>query len=110
MTDFAGFILQRSLSNLDPSAKRLDEVIITLPGCKFTFTVEASDGHCRLQGYYERTIREHGEVCGDGKLGHVPVISPCVKYRRDCRSQRRDVKAAIVNETVAPVENSMFTT
>lgn len=49
----ADMILQRSLRELDPSRGSVDELIITLPSCKHTFTVETLDGHCGIQDYYE---------------------------------------------------------
>ncbi|KAL4078392.1 hypothetical protein V8B97DRAFT_2003617 [Scleroderma yunnanense] len=45
-------ILQRSLSDVDPDMKGLDDLLITIPSCGHTFTVETLDGHCSVSEYY----------------------------------------------------------
>ncbi|KAG1904255.1 uncharacterized protein F5891DRAFT_1206968, partial [Suillus fuscotomentosus] len=46
------FILQRTLSEVTPELNTLDEMLITIPSCKHTFTVETLDGHCSMNDFY----------------------------------------------------------
>ncbi|KAG2153743.1 uncharacterized protein EDB93DRAFT_1134566 [Suillus bovinus] len=46
------FILQRTLSEVTPESNTLDEMLITIPSCKHTFTVETLDGHCSMNDFY----------------------------------------------------------
>lgn len=48
------FILSQTLGEIPPEACALDELIITLPDCLHSFTVETLDGHCGMNEYYER--------------------------------------------------------
>lgn len=81
--------MQRELKELDPSQETLDEMTITLPGCKHTFSVETLDGHCRMS--------EHYQVDSGGKyIGIVPSHSSaelrqpptCPTCRQAIRSPR----------------------
>ncbi|KAL4078405.1 hypothetical protein V8B97DRAFT_1937181 [Scleroderma yunnanense] len=47
-------ILQRSLSDVDPDMEGLDDLLITIPSCGHTFTVETLDGHCSMSEYYRQ--------------------------------------------------------
>ncbi|KAG2106489.1 hypothetical protein BD769DRAFT_1654653 [Suillus cothurnatus] len=46
------FIMQRTLSEVVPELETLDEMLITIPSCKHTFTVETLDGHCSMNDFY----------------------------------------------------------
>jgi hypothetical protein len=46
------FIMQRTLSEVEPELGTLDEMTITIPSCKHTFTVETLDGHCGMSDFY----------------------------------------------------------
>jgi hypothetical protein len=45
-------IMQRTLSEVEPELGTLDEMTITIPSCKHTFTVETLDGHCGMSDFY----------------------------------------------------------
>ncbi|PCH43420.1 nucleoside triphosphate hydrolase protein [Wolfiporia cocos MD-104 SS10] len=47
-------IMARTLGEINPEAETLDELLITLPGCRHVFTVETLDGHCDINSYYRR--------------------------------------------------------
>lgn len=44
--------MQRTLSEVTPELQTLDEMLITIPSCKHTFTVETLDGHCSMSDFY----------------------------------------------------------
>ena len=44
-TQVANFIMQRTLEDVEPDLESLDEMLITIPSCGHTFTVESRDGH-----------------------------------------------------------------
>jgi hypothetical protein len=44
--------MQRTLSEVAPELETLDEMLITIPSCKHTFTVETLDGHCSMSDFY----------------------------------------------------------
>ncbi|KAG1731512.1 uncharacterized protein EDB91DRAFT_1154350 [Suillus paluster] len=46
------FIMQRTLSEVAPESETLDEMLITIPSCKHTFTIETLDGHCSMSDFY----------------------------------------------------------
>ncbi|KAG0698145.1 hypothetical protein DFH29DRAFT_943008 [Suillus ampliporus] len=46
------FIMQRTLSEVAPELGTLDEMLITIPSCKHTFTIETLDGHCSMSEFY----------------------------------------------------------
>ncbi|KAF8128159.1 hypothetical protein EV363DRAFT_1585143 [Boletus edulis] len=77
----ADFIMQRPLAEVDPDQETLDEMVITIPSCRHTFTVETLDGHCGMSEFYS---------CGaNGKW--LGLLSP-TGYRRPptcptCRSE-----------------------
>lgn len=48
----ADFILQRTLADIEPDLESLDELLITIPSCRHTFTVETLDGHCGMSEFY----------------------------------------------------------
>ena len=52
--------MYRKLEEIDPEQETLDEVLITLPGCRHIFTVETLDGICEMESFYRR----------DGPDGH----------------------------------------
>lgn len=45
-------ILQRTLVDVDPDMNGLDDMVITIPSCRHTFTVETLDGHCGMTEFY----------------------------------------------------------
>jgi hypothetical protein len=47
-------IMQRTLGEVDTDRETLDELLITLPKCRHTFTVETLDGHCAIQDYFHQ--------------------------------------------------------
>ena len=51
-TQVADFIMQRTLEDIDPDLESLDEMLITIPSCRHTFTVETLDGHCGMTEFY----------------------------------------------------------
>ncbi|KAL5531129.1 hypothetical protein ACEPAG_4005 [Sanghuangporus baumii] len=79
--------MQRSLQELDPSRGSIDELIIALPGCKHTFTVETLDGHCQLQDYYELDINGNWRGLKSPSPGFKPPPT-CPTCRRAIRSPR----------------------
>jgi hypothetical protein len=48
------FIMQRTLSEVTPQSETLDELLITIPSCRHTFTVETLDGHTGMTDFYSR--------------------------------------------------------
>ena len=48
----ADFVMQRTLAEIDPDLESLDEMVITIPSCHHTFTVETLDGHCSMSEFY----------------------------------------------------------
>jgi hypothetical protein len=48
------FILQRTLDEVIPESGAIDEMTITIPSCKHTFTVETLDGHCGMSDFYNQ--------------------------------------------------------
>ncbi|KAL5513489.1 hypothetical protein ACEPAH_3888 [Sanghuangporus vaninii] len=72
---------------LDPSRGSTDELIITLPGCKHTFTVETLDGHCQLQDYYELDANETWRGLKSPSPG-FKLPPTCPTCRRAIRSPR----------------------
>jgi hypothetical protein len=48
------FIMQRTLSEVTPQDGTLDELLITIPSCRHTFTVETLDGHTGMTDFYQR--------------------------------------------------------
>ncbi|OAX35179.1 hypothetical protein K503DRAFT_868436 [Rhizopogon vinicolor AM-OR11-026] len=48
------FIMQRTLSEVTPELGTLDEMTITIPSCKHTFTIETLDGHCGMSDFYRQ--------------------------------------------------------
>lgn len=44
--------MQRALAEIDPDMESLDELLITIPSCRHTFTVETLDGHCGMTEFY----------------------------------------------------------
>ncbi|KAL5536591.1 hypothetical protein ACEPAF_413 [Sanghuangporus sanghuang] len=70
---------------LDPSRGSTDELIITLPGCKHTFTVETLDGHCQLQDYYE--------LDANGTWRGLKSSAPGFKLPPTCPTCRRAIRS-----------------
>lgn len=58
LAQVADLILQRPLSDIDPDIGTLDELLITIPSCGHTFTVETLDGHCGMTEFYSQTQNE----------------------------------------------------
>lgn len=48
------FILQRTLAEVAPHAGTLDELLLTIPSCRHTFTVETLDGHVGITDFYSQ--------------------------------------------------------
>ncbi|KAH0839427.1 hypothetical protein J3R83DRAFT_202 [Lanmaoa asiatica] len=77
----ADLIMQRTLAEIDFDSESLDELLITIPSCRHTFTVETLDGHCCMTEFYS---------CGQtGKW--LGLLSP-IGFRRPptcptCRSE-----------------------
>lgn len=78
--------MHRTLKELDPSQETLEEMTITLPVCRHTFTVETLDGHCRMS--------EHYQVDGDGKyVGLIPQqTSAELRKPPTCPTCRRAIR------------------
>ena len=55
-------ILGQTLGDIPSQARSLDELIITLPKCRHSFTVETLDGHCGMSDFYLRD--DNGKWCG----------------------------------------------
>ncbi|KAI5123686.1 hypothetical protein M0805_001714 [Coniferiporia weirii] len=87
LTAIADFILQRPLNELNPAEGTLDELIITLPGCNHSFTVETLDGHCQLQDYYEQDERGNWRKLKSPATGYK-LPPTCPTCRRAIRSSR----------------------
>ncbi|KAI5116801.1 hypothetical protein M0805_007013 [Coniferiporia weirii] len=87
LTAIADFILHRPLSELNPSEGTLGELIITLQGCKHSFTVETLDGHCQLQDYYERNEGGNWRKLKSPSTGYK-LLPTCPTCRRAIRSPR----------------------
>jgi hypothetical protein len=49
--------MQRTLSDVTPQSETLDELLITIPSCHHTFTVETLDGHTGITDFYSRDER-----------------------------------------------------
>jgi hypothetical protein len=47
-------IMYRKLGEIDLEQETLDEILITLPGCRHVFTVETLDGICDMNQFYAR--------------------------------------------------------
>lgn len=58
LAQVADLILQRPLSDIDPDMSTLDELLITIPSCGHTFTVETLDGHCGMTEFYKQAQNE----------------------------------------------------
>ncbi|KAI6119903.1 hypothetical protein EDD16DRAFT_1579433 [Pisolithus croceorrhizus] len=58
LAQVADLILQRPLSDIDPDMETLDELLITIPSCGHTFTVETLDGHCGMTEFYHQAHNE----------------------------------------------------
>ncbi|KAI6041108.1 hypothetical protein EDC04DRAFT_2566184 [Pisolithus marmoratus] len=54
LSQVADLILQRPISEVDPDKGPLDELLITIPSCGHTFTVETLDGHCGMTEFYSQ--------------------------------------------------------
>ena len=50
--------MQRTLSEVTPQSETLDELLITLPSCRHTFTVETLDGHTGMSDFYLRREKD----------------------------------------------------
>jgi hypothetical protein len=46
--------MYRKLGEIDLEQETLDEILITLPGCRHVFTVETLDGICDMKEFYRR--------------------------------------------------------
>jgi hypothetical protein len=84
-TQVADFIMQRTLEDINPDLESLDEMLITIPSCRHTFTVETLDGHCGMTEFYSRRPDETW-------LG---LLSP-IGFKRPptCPTCRADITAA----------------
>lgn len=58
----ADLVMQRTLAEIDPNLECLDGLLITIPSCRHTFTVETLDGHCGMSEFY--SCREDGTWLG----------------------------------------------
>ena len=47
-------VMYRKLGEIDLEQDTLDEILITLPGCRHVFTVETLDGICDMKEFYRR--------------------------------------------------------
>ena len=47
-------VMYRKLGEIDLEQETLDEILITLPGCRHVFTVETLDGICGMTEFYRR--------------------------------------------------------
>ena len=76
--------MQRTLGEIEPDLESLDEMLITIPSCRHTFTVETLDGHCGMSEFYS---------CGqNGKW--LGLLSP-IGFKRPptCPTCRADITA-----------------
>ena len=53
-------ILSRTLEDIDLEQEGLDDILITLPNCRHTFTVETLDGICDMDEFYRRNETHSG--------------------------------------------------
>ena len=83
-TQIADFILQRTLADIDPDWGSLDELLITIPSCRHTFTVETLDGHCSMSEFYS-----------SGKDGEWNGLLTPIGFRRPptCPTCRSEINA-----------------
>lgn len=84
-TQVADFVMQRTLAEIDPDLESLDELLITIPSCHHTFTVETLDGHCGITDFY--SCRPDGKWQG--------LLSP-IGFRRPptCPTCRSEITAS----------------
>ncbi|THH09391.1 hypothetical protein EW145_g2049 [Phellinidium pouzarii] len=75
------------LKELEPSQGTLDELIITLPGCHHSFTVETLDGHCHMEDYYEKDEQDKWLKLKSPATGYKQPPT-CPTCRRAIRSPR----------------------
>ncbi|KAI6157793.1 hypothetical protein BKA82DRAFT_4061548 [Pisolithus tinctorius] len=82
-------ILQRPLSDIDPDMGTLDELLITIPSCGHTFTVETLDGHCGMTQFYSQNHNEqwNGLKVPDG-FTRPPTCPTCRSVIRTPRYGR----------------------
>ena len=52
------FIMGRTMEDIDINQNTLDEILITLPICSHSFTVETLDGHCDMTQFYRGGAEE----------------------------------------------------
>jgi hypothetical protein len=52
------FIMQRTLSEVTPQDGTLDELLLTIPSCRHSFTVETLDGHTGMTDFYIRNEQD----------------------------------------------------
>ena len=80
----ADFVMQRTLAEVDPDFESLEELVITIPSCHHTFTVETLDGHCSMSEFY--STGPNGEWRG--------LMTP-IGFRRPptCPTCRSDITA-----------------
>ena len=65
--------MQRTLSEIAPQLGTLDELLITIPCCGHTFTVETLDGHTGMTDFYSHKEEDHRWV---GLLAPVGFQKP----------------------------------
>ncbi|KAN0098042.1 AAA domain containing protein [Tylopilus felleus] len=82
----ADFVMQRTLAEVDPDSESLEELVITIPSCRHTFTVEMLDGHCSMSEFYSTVPGPNGEWRG--------LLTP-IGFRRPptCPTCRADITA-----------------
>lgn len=71
------FIMQTKLSEVDPHAEALDELLITLD-CKHIFTVETLDQICEMAQYYQYKDEAYRQLSSPPPgLQKTPVCPLC---------------------------------
>ncbi|EAU91512.2 hypothetical protein CC1G_02001 [Coprinopsis cinerea okayama7 len=92
---------QRTLDSLPPRALTIEDLIITLPGCRHIFTVSVLDTACRLKEWYiydDSLGRWTGLRTPDSRssAGEIPILPLCPTCRTPITAARygRVYKAA----------------
>lgn len=90
------FIMQRTLAEVSPDEETLDELLITIPNCRHTFTVETLDGHCGMSDYYDREGTEgKWTQCKEPPFGfRAPPVCPTCRAAITCPRYGRIFKRA----------------
>ncbi|KIP05604.1 hypothetical protein PHLGIDRAFT_147296 [Phlebiopsis gigantea 11061_1 CR5-6] len=108
-------ILYRTLGDIDPDMEDLDNLLITLPGCGHTFTVETLDGHTSLHEFYSQD--HDGRWIGlltpdDSELRKPPTCPTCrtsIKTNRYGRVYKRAYLDILEHNVASRMSRSLST-